>query len=140
MIAALAVKPLPRLNAQYGPMRTVLHATKRTDVAPEQRDAFTLNLLGGKELRESYIRAADGSADLTIRFVEYIDPVTHKILYAIDYWSVAGYWATDHPIRAVAEKAYEEAVRVEFAHPTLPLSPERFKGGLAHFYDVTDVF
>ncbi|MFF4543698.1 hypothetical protein ACFY1J_05535 [Streptomyces sp. NPDC001406] len=141
MNAALAVKPMPQLTVQYGPMRTVLHSDATTDTPREQADAYRFNILGGKGLRESVINDADGDAVVIIRCVEYIDPVTQQTRYGVDYWSTARYWATDHGARAIAEKAYEDAVRDEFARPTpgLCLSPKRFMGGLAHFFDVTDV-
>ncbi|MEU1592729.1 hypothetical protein ABZ468_07680 [Streptomyces sp. NPDC005708] len=140
MLAALAVKPLEELTAQYGPMRSVLHHTDATDIPAAQVNVFMLSILGGKTLRESVILGADGTADLFVRLVEYIDPVTGTVRYAVDYWSLEGYWATDHTHRAVAETAYEGAVRAEFVNPTIPLCPERFaRGGLTGFYDETDV-
>ena len=134
-----AVKPLEELTAQYGPMRTVLHSVKPTAVPEQQHPTYVFNILGGKTLRESVINGTDGTADLFVRLVEYIDPVSQWVRYAVDYWSVLGFWATDHVHRAVAESAYETAVRAEFAEPTLALPPERSTRGLASFYDVTDV-
>ncbi|MER6616360.1 hypothetical protein [Streptomyces xantholiticus] len=139
MNAALAVKPLEELAEQYGPMRTVLHHTAPTAVPAQQHPVYVFNILGGETLRESVINGTDGTPDLFVRFVEYIDPVTQWIRYAVDYWSINGFWASDHTHRAVAESAYEAAVRAEFAEPTLTLSLERFSRGLASFYDVTDV-
>ncbi|MFD9394993.1 hypothetical protein ACFWBB_30975 [Streptomyces sp. NPDC060000] len=138
-LALMAVKPLEELTEQYGPMRTVLHCEAPTAVPRQQQPTYTFNILGGQKLRESLITDANGHADLNIRFVEYIDPVSGWTRYAVDYWSINSYWATDHVHRAVAEAAYEDAVRAEFAEPTLTLSPERRLGGLARFYDVTDV-
>lgn len=139
MNVAMAVKPLGELAGQYGPMRTVLHHLGHTDVPREQDQAFMFNILGGESLRESVINAADGSTDLVIRLVEYIDPVTQQIRYAVDYWSINSYWATDHEHRAVAEKAYEDAVRAEYARPTLQVAREHLGRGLSGFYDRTDV-
>ncbi|CAM5238180.1 hypothetical protein [Streptomyces griseomycini] len=139
MNAAPTIKALAELTEQYGPMRTVLHHLGLTDVPAEQDQAYMFNILSGDELRESVIKADDGSADLVIRFIEYIDPVTQRRRFAVDYWSINAYWATDHEHRAVAEKAYEDAVRTEFARPTLRLSRARFERGLASFYDRTDV-
>ncbi|MFG2408702.1 hypothetical protein ACGFR8_31045 [Streptomyces brevispora] len=138
MNAALAVKSL-ELNSLYGSVRIVLSSETRTDVMPEQADAYSLSVLGGKGLRESAINDSNGSADLAIRFVEYIDPVTQKTRYGVDYWSITRYWTVDHAYRSVAETVYETAVRGEFACPTLTLTRERFARGLTGFYDVTDV-
>jgi hypothetical protein len=139
MSVALAVKPLEELTEQYGPMRTVLHNAEPTAVPAQQHPTYVFNILGGETLRESVINGADGTPDLFVRFVKYIDPVSQWTRYAVDYWSVNGFWATDHAHRAVAESAYEDAVHAEFAKPTLTLSLERFTRGLASFYDVTDV-
>ncbi|MCX5182580.1 hypothetical protein [Streptomyces sp. NBC_00268] len=139
MNAALPVKPTDELAAQYGPMRTVLSSDAPTDTPREQSDAYRFNILGGKTLRESVINGEDGKPDLIVRAVEYIDPVTQKTRYGVDYWSVRRYWASDHATRAMAELSYEKAVRGEVARPTLPVAPERFARGLASFYDVTGV-
>lgn len=139
MNVAVAAKPLRQLAEQYGPMRTVLNSDGPTEIPREQADAFGFNLLGGKDLRESVINGTDGRAVLTIRCVRYIDPVTQNERYAVDYWSVRRYWASDHQTAAIAELSYEKAVRGEFARPTLPLSLDRFTRGLTGFYDVTDV-
>ncbi|MFI6142376.1 hypothetical protein ACIBCC_29820 [Streptomyces griseus] len=139
MNVAVAAKPLDQLVEQYGPMRTVLNSAGPADVPREQADAFGFNLLGGKDLRMSVINGPDGRAVLSIRCVRYIDPVTQTERFAVDYWSVRRYWASDHRTAAMAELSYESAVRGEFARPTLPLSLERFTRGLASFYDRTDV-
>ncbi|MGW3627607.1 hypothetical protein [Streptomyces sp. NPDC000880] len=139
MNAALAVKPLPELAAEYGAPRILLNSEGPADITAEQEAAYQFNLLGGLKLRESTIVGAEGTEDLIIRCVEYIDPVTQRVRYAVDYWSVLQYGAFDMAGRAMAEIAYEAAVRGEFASPTLPLSLERFTRGLASFYDVTDV-
>ncbi|MFD4795075.1 hypothetical protein [Streptomyces anulatus] len=139
MNVAVAAKPLEQLAEQYGPMRTVLNSAGSADVPREQADAFGFNLLGGKDLRTSVINGNDGRAVLSIRCVRYIDPVTQKERFAVDYRSVRRYWASDHQTAAVAELSYESAVRGEFARPTLLLSPERRTRGLAGFYDETDV-
>ena len=141
MNAVLAVKPMDELTEQYGPMRTVLNSDASTDTPREQSDAYGFNILAGKGLRESIVNDADDDAAVIIRCVEYIDPVTQETRYGVDYWSIARFWATDHGSRAMAELSYEDAVRGEFARPIpgLCLTPERFMGGLAHFYNVTDV-
>ncbi|MFF8789152.1 hypothetical protein [Streptomyces sp. NPDC015125] len=140
MNAVLAVKPMEQLSAQYGPMRTVLNSDAPADVPAEQADVFRFNLLGGKGKRESVVNGADGKPVLIIRFVEYIDPVTQKTRYGVDYWSVLRYWASDHQAGAVAELSYEKAVRDEVRYTRLQLAPERFTHGVASFYDLTDVF
>ncbi|MDH6629376.1 hypothetical protein M2271_007212 [Streptomyces sp. LBL] len=139
MNAVLVMEAAPQITANLAEMRTVLNSEAPTDTPREQADAYRFNILGGKTLRESVINSADGSALLIIRCVEYIDPVTQKTRYGVDYWSVRRYWASDHGTRALAELSYEKAVRGEFAKPTLALSLERFTRGLASFYDVTDV-
>ncbi|MEU9783621.1 hypothetical protein AB0H92_22100 [Streptomyces phaeochromogenes] len=142
MSLALALKPLDELFAQHGPMRTVIHhAMHETAVPREQYAVYAHNVFAGKTLRESVVKADNGTPIVVIRLAEYIEPVTLATRYAVDYWSLGGFWTTDHEVRAVAEAAYEEAVRQEFANPTrwLRLSPARFLGGLAHFYDETDV-
>ncbi|WP_411147449.1 hypothetical protein [Streptomyces sp. A30] len=139
MNAVLVMEAAPQIAAKLAEMRTVLNSEAPTDTPREQADAYRFNILGGKVLRESVINSADGSALLIIRCVEYIDPVSQKTRYGVDYWSVRRHWASDHETRALAELSYEAAVRGEFAKPTLPLSLERFTRGLASFYDVTDV-
>ncbi|MFJ4988680.1 hypothetical protein ACIP9H_33385 [Streptomyces sp. NPDC088732] len=138
-VVAEALKPLPALHAQFGPPRVILSATGRTDIMPEQIEAFRFNLLAGKTLRESVINGTDGTPDLIIRCASYIDPVTRVVRYAVDYWSVLDYYAIDTTVRAVSEAMYEGVVRGEFAAPTLRLDLGRFTRGLASFYDVTDV-
>jgi hypothetical protein len=139
MTAVLALKPTEELALEYGPMRALLHHKEPTQLTVEQCDVYEWSIAAGETLRESTINGTDGTADLIIRFVKYIDPVTQWTRYAVDYWSTEAYWATDHHVRAVAESAYEDAVRAEFAKPTLKLSLERFTRGLASFYDATDV-
>ncbi|MFC9280913.1 hypothetical protein [Streptomyces collinus] len=139
MNAVLVMEAAPQITAKLAEMRTVLHSEAPTDTPREQADAYRFNILGGKTLRESVINGADGTALLIVRCVEYIDPVTQKTRYGVDYWSVRRYWASDHGSRALAELSYEKAVRDEFAQPTLTLSRERFTRGLHSFYDVTDV-
>ncbi|MFE7072635.1 hypothetical protein ACFU96_21390 [Streptomyces sp. NPDC057620] len=142
MILALALKSLDELVAEHGPMRTLIHHAKHeTDVPRGQYAVYSHNVFAGKSLRESVVKANNGTPVLTIRLAEYVEPVTAKTRYAVDYWSLGGFWTLDHEVRAVAETAYEEAVRAEFARPTrwLRLSPARFLGGLALFYDATDV-
>ncbi|GAA5070500.1 hypothetical protein [Streptomyces similanensis] len=140
MTLAMTLRPLEELEVQHGPMRLIdHHAARSFAVLREQREAYAFNIAGGRKLRESVITGADGNADLIIRAVEYIEPVTLTIRYAVDYWSIRAYWTADHNMCTVAEAAYEEAVRGEFARPTLTLDRDRFTRGLASFYDVTDV-
>ncbi|MFD7501562.1 hypothetical protein [Streptomyces sp. NPDC059850] len=139
MNAVLVMEAAPQITAKLAEMRTVLNSEAPTDTPREQANAYRFNILGGKTLQESVINSADGSALLIIRCVEYVDPVTQKTRYGVDYWSVRRYWASDHGARALAELSYRNAVRGEFARPTLTLSLERFTRGLASFYDVTDV-
>ncbi|WP_326724722.1 hypothetical protein OHT59_40655 [Streptomyces sp. NBC_00243] len=138
MNPALAVKSMDELTVQYGPMRTVLHHKDATEVPREQHATYTFAILGGNKLRESAILSA-GYHALSIDLIEYIDPVTGTTRYAVHHWAFPVEWATDHDMRAVAELAYEDAVRGEFARPTLRLSLERSTRGLASFYDRTDV-
>ncbi|OEJ21037.1 hypothetical protein [Streptomyces subrutilus] len=138
MHAALAVKPMAELTAQYGPMRTVLQSHGPTDVEREQHETYSLVVHGGKPLRQSRIGAAL-RPELVIQLVEYVDPVTGTLRYAVDYWTPARFLVSDHEHRVMAEMAYEKAVRDEFAYTALRLSPQRFLGGLELFYDVTDV-
>ncbi|MET9776085.1 hypothetical protein ABZ023_17825 [Streptomyces sp. NPDC006367] len=126
-------------TARFAEMRTVLHSDAPTDIPREQSDAYSFSILAGKTLRESVINGGDGHPDLIVRCVEYIDPVTQKTRYGVDYWSVHRYWSSDHGSRALAEMSYEKAVRDEFAKPTLMLTRARFTAGLASFYDATDV-
>ncbi|MEU6756063.1 hypothetical protein [Streptomyces sp. NPDC046685] len=139
MNAALTLKPMAQLAAQYGPMRMVLGSEGPTDTPAELADVYRFNILGGNDLRESVIKRDTGMPVLGIRLVEYIDPVTQRIRYGVDYWTVSRQWVRDHAVLAIAEKAYEDAVRDEYTRPTLHLSPERFTRGLTGFYDVTDV-
>ncbi|MCD9903198.1 hypothetical protein LUR56_31095 [Streptomyces sp. MT29] len=139
MNAVLTLETAPQTAALVAGMRTVQNSSAPTDIPREQTGVYRFNLLAGKTLRESYVLDANGSFVLVIRFAEYIDPVTRSLRYAADYWSVNADWAVDHAFGAVAELAYEKAVRDEFAAPTLPGSIARFTRGLASFYDVTDV-
>ncbi|GAA2439220.1 hypothetical protein [Streptomyces glaucus] len=140
MDAALAMKPLQQLLAQYGQMRMVLHPDpEQCSIPREKRQAYRHYLMHADQLRESRIDANNGSTRLSIRFLTYTDPVSLTYRYAVDYWSLRTRVVIDHTLRAVAEKAYEETVRAEFAHPALPMSVKRFTRGLASFYDVTDV-
>ncbi|MFB8120592.1 hypothetical protein ACFQ6U_14130 [Streptomyces sp. NPDC056465] len=139
MSAALVVKSLAELGESFGPMRVVLSSETGTDVVPEQAEAYALNVLGGKGLGESVINGSDGNADLIIRFVEFIDPVTQKRRFGVDYWSIDRYYTLDHAYLCMAEAAYQAVVRGEFAAPSLTSDRDRFGRGLASFYDVTDV-
>ncbi|MFJ2745268.1 hypothetical protein ACIO3O_37050 [Streptomyces sp. NPDC087440] len=139
MTLAMAVRPMPQLITQYGQLRTVLHHRAPAVSLYGPLEIVRRNVLGGETLRESCVKAADGSDDLIIRCVKYTDAITGKDRFGVDYWSVNAYWTVDHRYRAMAEIAYVMAVLDEFAHPSLPSSPERFTRGLSGFYDVTDV-
>lgn len=139
MRAALAIKPQAELVDQYGPMRTVLRSHGPTDVQPEQHETYSLVVSGGKPLRQSRIGSSLRPV-LVVRLVEYADPVTGRTRYAVESWTPARFLVSDHEHRLIAEMAYEKAVRDEYAATSVPpLSPARFVGGLALFYDVTDV-
>ena len=143
MGVVLAVKPWWELAHQFGEPRTVMHHAARSSSVPrEQREAYRFNIAGGKVLRESGVRTADGTWALTIRVVEYIEPVTLRIRYALDFWTVTpgGKWYVgDHDTRAVIEGVYEHAVRVEAERPSIPMDAERVGRGPVAYYDVTDV-
>ncbi|MYW67199.1 hypothetical protein GTY65_24475 [Streptomyces sp. SID8379] len=126
------------LTKLYGPLRTVLDHTGNTDVAAELDDVYSLEVLGGKTLRESVINSTTGPV-LIIRAVEYIDPVERTTRYAVEAWNVTGFRTVDHDVRLVIESEYERQVCAEFARPTLPVGRARFVGGMATFYDSTDL-
>ncbi|MFJ4084973.1 hypothetical protein ACIP2Z_39270 [Streptomyces iakyrus] len=144
MSIALAVKPWWELAEQYGQPRTVMHHATRSNAVPrEQHAAYAFNIAGGKVLRESGVRAANGKTwALTIRLVEYIEPATLRTRFALDFWTVTpgGKWyVADHDTRAVIEAVYERAVRIEAERPSVPVDAERVGRGTAAYYDVTDV-
>ncbi|MEU1275634.1 hypothetical protein [Streptomyces sp. NPDC005799] len=143
MSVALAVKPWWELAEQYGQPRTVMHHRLYSSSVPrEQHAAYAFNIAGGKVLRESGVRAEDGSWALTIRLVEYIEPATLRTRYALDFWTVTpgGKWyVADHETRAVIEAVYEHAVRIEAERPSVPVDAKRVGRGAAAYYDVTDV-
>ncbi|MFJ9416649.1 hypothetical protein ACIRPT_21005 [Streptomyces sp. NPDC101227] len=126
------------ITALYGPLRTVLSDSGPVDIEPELDAVYSLEILGGKTLRESVINGETGPA-LIIRLVKYVDPVTRAELYGVEKWSVVGFRTVDHWVRLVSENEYERLVRAEFAEPTLPLGRQRFTGGLVTFFDITDV-
>ncbi|GHH22464.1 hypothetical protein [Streptomyces lanatus] len=144
MTLALAVKPWWELAEQYGQPRTVMHhAAQSFPVPREQHEAYAFNIAAGKVLRESGVRAANGKTwALTIRLVEYIEPVTLRTRYALDFWTVTpgGKWyVADHDTRAVIEGVYEYAVHIEADRPSVPVDAERVGRGPVAYYDVTDV-
>lgn len=140
MSVALAVRPWWELARQYGEPRTVLHYASRTTVPREQHEAYAFNIAAGQTLRESSVKAADGKSwALTIRVVEYIEPVTLKVRYALDFWSLAKWRTADHNTLAVIEALYDSVVRAEAQSPTIPAPTERVGRGPAAYYDVTDV-
>ncbi|MFI5990345.1 hypothetical protein ACIBAC_00625 [Streptomyces sp. NPDC051362] len=133
--AEAAVKSWWELSATYGEPRAVMHHRIYTTTVPrEQYEAFQFSIAGGKVLRESGVRAANGKTwDLTFRVVEYIEPVTLLTRYALDFWangSPSRWYVRDHDHRAVIEAAYDRAVRLE---------AENAHSGLTDFYTVTDV-
>ncbi|MFK0159073.1 hypothetical protein ACIQVK_44265 [Streptomyces sp. NPDC090493] len=144
MSLALAVKPWWELAEQFGEPRAVMHhRIYSTTVPREQHEAYAFNIAGGKVLRESGVRAANGKTwALTIRLVEYIEPGTLRTRYALDFWTVApgGKWyVADHDTRAVIEAVYEHTARTEAERPSLPVDDKRVGRGTAAYYDVTDV-
>lgn len=140
MNAALAVKTWVELAEQYGQPRTVLHhANYSLPIPREQHEAYAFNIAGGRELRESTVKAADGTWDLIIRLVEYIEPGTLAVRYALDFWSVNKFFTVDHGTRAVIEAVYEASVRLEAERPSIPMPAERVGRGPAAYYDATDV-
>ncbi|MEV8344493.1 hypothetical protein [Streptomyces niveus] len=144
MSVVLTVKPWWELAEQYGEPRTVMaHNLYSPSVPREQHEAYAFNIAGGKVLRESGVRAADGKTwALTIRLVEYIEPATLRTRYALEFWTVTpgGKWyVADHDTRAVIEGVYEHAVCIEAERPSIPRDAERVGRGPAAYYDVTDV-
>ncbi|MFJ4880119.1 hypothetical protein ACIP93_33595 [Streptomyces sp. NPDC088745] len=139
----MVMKPWWELARVYGEPRTVMHhASSSTTVPREQYEAYAFNIAGGKVLRESGVRAENGTWALTIRLVEYIEPVTLRTRYALDFWTVTpgGKWyVADHDTRAVIEGIYDHAVRIEALRPSIPRDAERVGRGTAAYYDVTDV-
>lgn len=129
-----AMKPWWELTEQYGEPRAVMHHRIYTTTVPrEQHEAYAFNIAGGKVLRESGIRAADGAWGQTIRVVEYLEPATLATRYALDFWTGGrgGKWyVVDHDTRAVIEAVYDAAVRLE---------AERAGRGLADHFTATDV-
>lgn len=142
-LAETAMKPWWVLADLYGQPRTVMHHAARSFSVPrEQHEAYRFNIEGGKVLRESGVRNADGTWALTIRVVEYIEPVTLAIRYALDFWAdvPGGKWAVnDHDTRAVIEGLYDHKVHIEAMRPSIPRDAERVGRGPAAYYDVTDV-
>ncbi|MGG7574176.1 hypothetical protein [Streptomyces sirii] len=138
MSSTFAMPSVDEIIALYGPLRTVLSDSGPVDIQPELDAVYSLEILGGKTLRESVINGETGPA-LIIRLVEYVDPVTRAELYGVEKWSVVGFRTVDHWVRMVSETEYERLVLAEFAQPTFPLGRERFIGGLVTFFDTTDV-
>ncbi|MFG2864694.1 hypothetical protein [Streptomyces sioyaensis] len=138
MSLTFTMPSVDEITTRYGPLRTVLADSGPVDIQPQHDDVYSLEILGGKTLRESAINGETGPV-LIIRLVEYVDPVTRAELYGVEKWSVVGFRTVDHWVRLVSETEYERLVRAEFADPTLPMGRERFTGGLATFYDATDV-
>lgn len=140
-----AMKPWWQLAEQFGQPRTVMHhAACSLSVPREQHEAYAFNIAGGKVLRESGVRAANGKTwALTIRVVEYIEPGTLRTRYALDFWTAhrGGKWyVADHDTRAVIEALYDHAARIEAERPSIPaVDAERVGRGPVAYYDVTDV-
>ncbi|WP_370418941.1 hypothetical protein AB8O64_10825 [Streptomyces sp. QH1-20] len=134
----LTLPTVDELTALCGPLRTVLADSGPVDTQAEHNAVYSLEVLGGKTLRESVINA-EACPALIIRLVEYTDPVTHTTRYGVEKWSAIGFRTVDHTVRLVSDAEYERQVRTEFTRPTLPMGLERLTGGLATFYDSTDV-
>ncbi|WP_031102413.1 hypothetical protein [Streptomyces sp. NRRL S-146] len=139
MSLTFALPTVEDLTAMCGPLRTVLADSGPVDVQPEHDAVYSLEILGGKTLRESVINGPAGPV-LIIRLLKYVDPVTHSTRYGVEKWSVVGFRTVDHTVRLVSDTEYERQVRAEYANPTLRLGRERFTSGLATFFDTTDVF
>ncbi|RLU79923.1 hypothetical protein CTZ27_35820 [Streptomyces griseocarneus] len=129
----LTLPTVDELTTRYGPLRTVLADSGPVDIQAEHDAVYSMEILGGKTLRES-VRPA-----LIIRLVEYRDPVTRTMRYGVEKWSAVGFRTVDHAVRLISEAEYERQVRTEFSKPSLAMGRERFAGGLATFHDVTDV-
>lgn len=145
MSVALAVKPWWELADQFGgEPRVIMHFRSRSTVIPhEQYEAYEFSIAGGEVLRESGLRAPNGSEwRQSIRLIRYVEPVTLSIRFALDFWTDlrGGKWfVADHDVRAVIEGAYEDAVRREAARPSLAALPERLGRGPVGYFDETDV-
>lgn len=138
MSLTLTLPTVDDLTAMCGPLRTVLADSGPVDIQPEHDAVYSLEILGGKTLRESVINGQAGPL-LIIRLLEYIDPVTRTRRYGVEKWSVVGFRTVDHTVRLVSDTEYEQQVRAEYANPTLSLGRERFTGGMTTFFDTTDV-
>ncbi|MFD3514834.1 hypothetical protein [Streptomyces sp. NPDC058657] len=139
MSLAFTLPSVNDLTELCGPLRTVLADSGPVDIPAEHNEVYSFEILGGKTLRESVIKG-DAGPVLIIRLVEYSDPVTHTTRYGVEKWSVVGYRTVDHGVRLVSDTEYDRQVRAEFAAPSLPVGRMRFTGGMATFYDTTDVF
>ncbi|MEU1313342.1 hypothetical protein ABZ419_31225 [Streptomyces cinnamoneus] len=139
MSLTLTLPTVDELTALCGPLRTVLADSGLVDIQTEHDAVYSLEILGGKTLRESVI-SDEARPVLIIRLVEYRDPVTHTTRYGVEKWSAVGFRTVDHTVRLVSDAEYERQVRAEFSEPSLAIGRERSTGGgLAAFYDVTDV-
>ncbi|MFG2141916.1 hypothetical protein [Streptomyces sp. NPDC048650] len=138
MSLTLTLPTVDELTALCGPLRTVLADSGPVDIQPEHDAVYSLEILGGKTLRESVINGQSGPI-LIIRLLEYIDPVTRTTRFGVEKWSVVGYRTVDHSARLISDVEYERQVHAEFAAPTLPFGCERFASNLAAFFDSTDV-
>lgn len=138
MSVTLYLPTVEELTAVCGPLRTVLADSGPVDVQTEHADVYSFEILGGRTLRESVINDATGPV-LIIRLLDYRDPVADSQRFAVEKWSTVGFRTVDHTARIVCDAEYERQVRAEFSNPSLPVGWERFTGGLATFYDATDV-
>ncbi|MEU5430544.1 hypothetical protein AB0H73_33775 [Streptomyces olivoreticuli] len=139
MSLTLTLPTVNELTARCGPLRTVLADSGPIDIQAEHDAVYSMEILGGKTLRESVIND-ETRPILIIRLVEYRDPVTHTTRYGVEKWSAIGYRTVDHAVRLVSDTEYERQVRAEFSEPSLAMGRKRSTGhGLATFYDVTDV-
>ena len=138
MSLTLTLPTVDDLTAMCGPLRTVLADSGPVDIQPEHDAVYSLEILGGKTLRESVINGQAGPL-LIIRLLEYIDPVTRTRRYGVEKWSVVGFRTVDHTVRLVSDTENEQQVRAVYAYPTLSLGRERFTGCMTTFFDTTDV-
>ena len=138
-----AMKPWWELAEQYGQPRTVMHHAVYSPTVPrEQHEADAFHVAGGEVLRESGVKTAPGTWALTIRVVEYIEPVTLSVRYALDFWTgtPGGKWyVADHDARVVIAALYDAVVRIEAERPSVPVDAERVGRGPVAYFDVTDV-
>ncbi|WP_435060217.1 hypothetical protein [Streptomyces sp. bgisy060] len=138
MAASLHLPTVEELAVICGPLRTVISGSGPLGIQPEHAEVFWHEIRGARHLRESVITEDSGPA-LAIRLIEYVDPIARTPRFAVDRWSTTGQRTVDNATRILCDAEYERQVRAELDHPTLPMDGSRLFGGLATFYDTTDV-